>query len=125
MLQDRQVDGEVVHDGVGRQLALLERIAGLEVTVAQLRVALVSRQQLGVATGLTAALLGASPDEAWTFLVKLSQNANVKVRDVGRVIVEAHGGQLSPSDHAVAERLRPHLPPACGLLTVPGDVGHV
>jgi hypothetical protein len=80
------------------------------------RQAMESRHQLGVATGLTAALTHRSPDEAWALLVSLSRNANVKVRDVGRVVVRAYGGRLDAEDQVLADRLRPHLPRGCPLL---------
>ncbi len=78
--------------------------------------AMASRQQLGVATGLTAALTRTTADEAWALLVSVSRNANVKVRDVGRVVVRAYTGDLDAEDQLLADRLRPHFPQAGRLL---------
>lgn len=86
--------------------------------VAHCRQAMASRQQLGVATGLTAALTRTTADEAWALLVSVSRNANVKVRDVGRVVVRAYTGDLDAEDQLLADRLRPHFPQAGRLLKV-------
>ncbi len=69
-----------------------------------------------MATGMTAALTHSTPDEAWALLVSLSRNTNVKVRDVGRVIVQAYCGQLDAEDQVLADRLRARLPRGCRLL---------
>jgi hypothetical protein len=116
MQQDQQVDGKAVRDGVGHQWVSPSRVADLEETVSQLRAGLETRQQVGVATGLIAAELGIPPDEAWALLVRLSQRTNVKVRDVGRVVVDAYNGRLTGENEALAARLRPHFPAESGLI---------
>ena len=58
-------DGLDGHDGVAGPWVSATRVAELEATIAQLREAMVSRQQLGVVTGILAAKLEVTPDEAW------------------------------------------------------------
>ena len=131
---DSQVDGAAVrdrveahdrvgaHDGVGCSDGMAlhwvspNLIAELEATVAQLREAVVSRQQLGVVTGLVAARLGLTPEEAWAVLVRLSQDTNVKVREVGRVIHDAYTGRLASEDQGLAELLDAKSPDGSRLL---------
>ena len=128
MSLDSQVDGTAVHDqmdghdgvrgldGVGGRWVSFTRVAELEATVAQLREAVVSRQQLGFVTGLVAGRLGLTPDDAWAVLVRLSQDTNVKVREVGRVIHDAYCGRLAPEDEALAARLDANAPKGTSLV---------
>ena len=94
------------------------RAAAPDDHLAECRRAMASRQQLGVATGLTAALTHSTADEAWALLLSVSRNANVKVRDVGRVVVRAYTGELDAQDQLLADRLRRHLPHGGRLLQV-------
>jgi hypothetical protein len=87
-------------------------IAALELEVAQLREALQTRQQIGVATGLLAQRFGCSPDRAWSVLVRISQAMNVKVRDITRVLLDAHCGEVRPDDADLLAQLSEHLPMA-------------
>jgi hypothetical protein len=122
MSLDSQVDGAAVHDrvdghdAVARRWVTSTRIAELEATIAQLREAMVSRQQLGVVTGIVATKLEVTPDEAWAVLVRLSQDTNVKVRDVGRVILDAYAGRLASEDQRLAALLDARSPDGSGLL---------
>lgn len=122
MSLDSQVDGVVVHDRVDGHDAVAHRwvsstrVAELEATVAQLREAMVSRQQLGVVTGIVAAKLEVTPDEAWAVLVRLSQDTNVKVREVGRVIHDAYTGRLASEDQPLAGLLDAKSPDGSRLL---------
>ncbi|HEY6741572.1 MAG TPA: ANTAR domain-containing protein [Lapillicoccus sp.] len=122
MSLDSQVDGAVVHDrvdghdAVARRWVSSTRVAELEATIAQLREAMVSRQQLGVVTGIVAAKLEVTPDEAWAVLVRLSQDTNVKVREVGRVILDAYTGRLATDDQRLAALLDAKSPDGSGLL---------
>ena len=116
--QDR-LDGHVGvdgHDGVARRWVSPTRVAELEATIAQLREAMVSRQHLGVVTGIVAAKLEVTPDEAWAVLVRLSQDTNVKVREVGRVIHDAFTGRLATEDEALAGLLDAKWPDGPSLL---------
>lgn len=107
------VDG---HDAVARRWVNSTRVAELEATIAQLREAMVSRQQLGVVTGIVATKLEVTPDEGWAVLVRLSQDTNVKVREVGRVILDAYSGRLASEDQQLAELLDAKSPDGSGLL---------
>jgi hypothetical protein len=131
---DSQVDGAAVHDrvdahdrvhgpvgvgghdGVAHRWVSPTRVAELEATIAQLREGMVSRQQLGVVTGIVAAKLEVTPDEAWAVLVRLSQDTNVKVREVGRVIHDAFTGQLASEDEGLAGILDAKSPDGPSLL---------
>jgi hypothetical protein len=118
MVGNRSIDGATVEDGVAAMPAYAIRIAELERTVVELRAGMESRQLLGTATGLTMALSGMTPEEAWQVLVGLSSRSNVKVREVGRVLVGAHTGSLTPDDTHLVERIRPHLPPDSALFAL-------
>ena len=113
-------DGLDGHDGVARRWVSPTRVAELEATIAQLREGMVSRQQLGVVTGIVATKLEVTPDEGWAVLVRLSQDTNVKVREVGRVILDAYSGRLADEDEALATLIVDRCPEAANLL-VPYD----
>jgi hypothetical protein len=89
---------------------LLARIDELEEEVASLREGLATRQQIGFVTGVLAQRHGLQPDQAWDLLAHASQEMNVKVRRVARVLADAYSGQLSPSDVALAARITAFLP---------------
>ena len=107
------VDG---HDGVASRWVKPTQMAELEATIAHLHQGMMSRQQLGVVTGIVAAKLEVTPDEAWAVLVRLSQDTNVKVREVGRVIHDAYIGRLGPEDEGLAELLDAKSPVGPSLL---------
>ena len=114
MLRDRgHVDDVDLIDGVDPLPAWQDRIADLEEEVAQLREALARRQQYGVVTGVLAARFAISPDRAWQFLVRLSQQSNLKVQIITRVLHDRFFGQVAPEDEAIAARLDAQL---CGQL---------
>ena len=58
--------------------------------IAQLRVALQSRDIIGQAKGLLMAALHCGADEAFGVLVEQSQRMNTRVRDIACGIVERH-----------------------------------
>ena len=110
MLKDRShVDDVEMVDGLESLLARQERIAELEEEVAQLREALVNRQRYGVVTGVLAARYGISPERAWRLIVRLSQDSNLKVSIIARVIHDRFFGRLAPEDEAIAARLNARL----------------
>jgi hypothetical protein len=111
MLKDRG-PGDLA-EGVDPLLAWQERIEKLEQEVAQLREALVHRQQYGVVTGVLATRYGIPPERAWQFLVRLSQQSNLKVQIVARVLHDRFFDRLAPEDEAFAARLDAQL---CGQL---------
>ncbi len=64
--------------------------------VSQLKDALESRTMIGQATGLLMALEGMTSDEAFQKLVYVSQNSNLKLRDIARRYVEAWEKRAEP-----------------------------
>ena len=114
MLKDRgRVDGGDLVDGLDPFLVQQERITELQTEVAQLREALVLRQLYGVVTGVLAVRYEISPERAWQFLVRLSQQTNLKVQIVARVIHGRCFDRLAPEDEAFAAQLDAHM---CGQL---------
>jgi hypothetical protein len=104
---------------VGSSLDSLEsggRVAELEAEVAQLKEALARRQQIGVATGLIAQRFGIDPDRAWSLLVRLSQNAHVKVRDIAQTLINAHCGSVGPAEAKIISAIELHLPDGVRLI---------
>ena len=69
-------------DGVIRRLSQDE-------VIAQLQQAITSRTIIGQATGIIMARRRCGPDEALTVLVKISNDRNLKLREVARMLVEA------------------------------------
>ena len=60
----------------------------LEAEVANLQRAIESRDVIGQAKGILMERHGLGPDQAFARLVAMSQNANVKLREVAESIVE-------------------------------------
>ena len=69
----------------GSSASALE-VAQREITT--LRAGLERRTLIGQAIGITMTLRGLSTDEALAHLVRVSQDTNVKVRDVAQVVVD-------------------------------------
>ena len=119
MLRDRaHVDDVDLVDGVDPLPAWQDRIAELEDEVAQLRDALAHRQQYGVVTGVLAVRFGISPERAWQLLVRLSQQSNLKVQVIARVLHDRFFGRVAPEDEAIAARLDAQLGPRGSLMSV-------
>lgn len=89
---------------------LVHRVRELEAEVAQLKEALTSRQELGRITGVLAERLEVSPDVAWSFMVRLSKQTNIKAREIARILSVGYFGQLADEDLALAAQLNEHLP---------------
>ena len=70
-----------------RDNATAEELAALHRENDQLRSALTSRATIDQAKGILMAEHGCSPEEAFSRLVKMSQDTNVRLRDVARAIV--------------------------------------
>lgn len=70
-------------------LANAESFAAAGTQLEQLQEAIETRTMIGQATGLLMAQEGLTSDEAFAKLVKVSQNANIKLRDIARRYVEA------------------------------------
>ncbi len=67
---------------------VLQRLSQAEV-ISQLHGAMESRAMVGQATGIIMAQRRCGPDEALKALIKISNDRNVKLRDVARMVVEA------------------------------------
>ena len=77
----------------------------LQAEILRLKQAVLARQRLGLVTGLVAERYKLDPDEAWEFLVRLSQNTNVKLREVARVVYDDFCGCLADEDWKLASQL--------------------
>ncbi len=69
-------------------LLLRSRIQLLEAEVAQLKVALVNRDSIGMAKGILIADGGCTPDEAFDVLRRASQRENRKVITIAHDLIE-------------------------------------
>ena len=87
-----------------------DRILQLEAQVAHLQEALLTQRQIGAVIGMVAQRFGCTTHQAWRVLVRLSQNTNIKVRVVARVLCEAFDGQGRPEDARLLTQLAAHLP---------------
>jgi hypothetical protein len=95
---------------VGHVFTHGERVAELEQQVADLRLAVDTRQRIGVSIGLLAARLHCDADQAWEFLAWLSQHTNTKARVVAQVLLDMHCRTVAPDDEELAETVRRLLP---------------
>jgi ANTAR domain len=99
------------------------RVAELEAEIAQLKHALATRQQIGVATGLLAQRFAITPDRAWSLMVRLSQNGHVKVREIAQAVIDAHCGRPDPTEVEILSSIERHLPDGVRLVQIRED-GH-
>ena len=99
------------------------RVAELEAEIAQLKDALATRQQIGVATGLLAQRFAITPDRAWSLMVRLSQNGHVKVREIAQAVIDAQCGRLDPTEVEILSSIEKHLPDGVRLMQIRED-GH-
>ena len=72
--------------------------ADLAAEVATLRDAIATRTIIGQATGLLAGQLNITTPMAWRVMRRLSNETNVKLRDIARALVDAHDGRRPPGD---------------------------
>lgn len=84
-------------------LAAARRTADLESEVENLTLAMQSRAAIEQAKGAVASRLGCTAEEAFGAMVVMSQDRNVKVRDIGVLVAAA------PSDRSLDEPLRAAL----------------
>lgn len=66
--------------------------------VSDLRQAIATRQQIGQAIGIVMERYGLSEDRAFAFLARLSQDRNVKLREVAREFNSSVGGAAAEGD---------------------------
>src|SRR4051812_16356526 len=85
-------------------------VAELTQLVAQLRSGMASRQLIGIATGLVAGRFGCTTEQGWAVLTRVSQHTNIKLREIARVMVEAHDGRSTAEDAAILGRVSSQLP---------------
>jgi len=81
----------------------------------------VGRERIALVTGIVAGRYALTPDEAWRLLVGVSQKANVKLREVARLVHDGSSGRLADADVELAGRLNrlgpPGRPPLVQLRT--------
>ncbi len=118
MVSQRHAEVSQSPIGIGPVFASLEtsRVAQLEAEIAQLKDALARRQQIGVATGLLAQRFAISPEQAWSLLVRLSQNGHVKVRDIAQALINGHCGRLGPAEAQIFAAIQSYLPDGIRLV---------
>ncbi len=75
---------------------------------AQLRLALEHRDIIGQAKGIIRFLTGTSAEEAFALLAKISQDTNIKVRDLAELIAESAGNR-APLPAAVSRSWHQHV----------------
>ena len=85
-------------------------VAELTALVAQLRSGMATRQLIGTATGLVAARFCCTTEQSWAVLPRVSQHTNIKLREIARVMVDAHNGQSKAEDAAILGRVSAQLP---------------
>ena len=78
--------------------------------VAQLHQAVRSQRDIGMAIGLASARFGCSTEQAWRTILRVSQDSNIKVRNVARVLVVTHDGTADTEARALLESFVSHLP---------------
>jgi ANTAR domain len=119
MVSQRQIEVSQSPIGIDPVSASLEagRVAQLESEIAQLKDALARRQQIGVATGLLAQRFAISPEQAWSLLVRLSQNGHVKVRDIAQAIINGHCGRIGPAEAQIFAAIQSYLPDGIHLIS--------
>lgn len=80
-------------------------------TVSTLSNAVVSRQSIGTAVGMVAERYHIDSERAFQFLLRTSQDSNVKLRDVAEQIVAGHDGRsqlgLPPDGQRLTRAVRP------------------
>ena len=103
-------------DGRADPVAALQRIAALEAEVARLNAARAGRDRIARVCGMVAERYGLSSDGAWELLVAVSQSANVKLREVARVVEAGSCQLLTGADAELAVRLNRLAPPRAPLV---------
>jgi hypothetical protein len=88
--------------------------------ITHLHEAVRSQRAIGMAVGLLSATYGCSTEQAWRTMLRVSQDSNIKVRTVARVLVAVHDGTATPEDHEVLLSFERELP-ASARSTGPSD----
>ncbi len=95
---DPVLAAELLASATGALLAGIEEREALRVQGDQLRFALTSRAVIDQAKGIVMAHRGVDADEAFAYLARLSQDRNVKVRDLAAAIVEQAASRTEHPD---------------------------
>ena len=93
----------------------------LAAEVATLRDAIATRTIIGQATGLLSGQLGIPTDVAWRVMRRLSNETNIKLRDIARALVDAHDGRRSPADAEIGRAIGAALGAALAAARDEGD----
>jgi hypothetical protein len=80
--------------------------------IGHLQEAVKSQRDIGMAIGLLSARFGCSTEQAWRTMLRVSQDANIKVRTVARVLVATHDGTADEETRALLQTFIDHLPPS-------------
>jgi hypothetical protein len=99
-----------VYDGGIRSADPAARLLALQRKVDNLLVALASQRTIGIAIGVLAQRCGCTTAEAWDILTRLSQDTNVKVREIARIMTDAIDGTSQSEDADLLERVSSRLP---------------
>lgn len=78
--------------------------------ITQLREAVTSQRDIGMAIGLLSARYGCSTEQAWRTMLRVSQDSNTKVRHVARVLVAVHDGTADAAAEELLASFVGHLP---------------
>lgn len=78
--------------------------------IAHLQQAVRSQRDIGMAIGLMSARFSCSTEQAWRLMLRISQDSNVKVRTVARILVATHDGTSGPEDARTMQDFHDQLP---------------
>lgn len=84
--------------------------SALESEVENLRRALETRTQIGIALGILTERYGCTSPQAWTLLTRLSSHTNIKVVEIARALVASADGTADEHDVTTLGELTAHLP---------------
>lgn len=72
-------------------------LAAALVQVEQLKMALVSRDRIGIAKGMVMLRYALTDEQAFAYLVRRSQDSNVKLRDLADTVIAELSAQTWPT----------------------------
>jgi hypothetical protein len=104
--------------GIDPAFASLEasRVAQLEAEIAQLKDAPGPPAADRGGDWAAAQRFAISPEQAWSLLVRLSQNGHVKVRDIAQAVINGHCGRLGPAEAQIFAAIQSYLPDGIRLV---------
>ncbi len=107
VIPDGQTTTEEADNPSGSEHA--DQILRLELEVAQLREGLLSARHIGMVIGILAARCDVTTDQSWDLLVQLSQQTNVKLAEVARVLHEDFDSHPTRDDATLLARIAAKL----------------